>query len=300
MSSAGTLYVVATPIGNLEDMTYRAVRVLGSVDLIAAEDTRSAARLLSHFNIQGPRVMSLFEGNEASRTASLLATLAEGKTVALISEAGTPGISDPGERVVRAAVAAGIRVEAIPGPVAAITALVASGLPTERFLFVGFLPREPGARRAAIGSLRREVATLIAYESPERAGATLADLAEGLGPERPAVLARELTKRFEEHVRGPLGVLAERFASEAPRGECTLVIQGAPPEAAGEPEMDITATMRALLAEGVSAKDAAGRLVVATGKPRRQLYQLALSLKREVESNVERDVDSGATTRGDE
>jgi 16S rRNA (cytidine1402-2'-O)-methyltransferase len=288
ISDAGVLYLVATPIGNLEDMTPRAVRVLSQVDVIAAEDTRAAARLLGHFAIRGPRVVSMFEGNEAGRAHSLLADLMAGRSVAVISEAGMPGISDPGERLVAAAVAAGIRVEAVPGAVAAMTALVASGLPTGRFLFLGFPPRETGARQQLFGSLRREAATLIFYEAPDRVAATCADLAAALGSDRRAALARELTKRHEEIVRAPLGELAQRYATESPRGECTLVVQGATAGAAGDAEQageatldDISEQMRALLAQGLGPRDAAARLVVVTGKPRRQLYQLALSLLRE-------------------
>lgn len=280
MPPAGVLRVVATPIGNLEDITYRAVRVLSEAEVIAAEDTRTAARLLGHYGIRAPRVVSFFEGNEAARTASLIEDLAAGRQVALISEAGMPGISDPGERLVRAAIAAGVRVEVIPGAVAAITALVASGLPTGRFLFVGFPPREAGARRQLFGSLRQEAGTLVFYEAPDRVGASCADLRDAFGPERPAVLARELTKLYEELVRAPLGELAERYAAAAPRGECVLLVQGADAEAAVG-EQDIEAEMRALLAQGLGPKDAAARLVVTTGKPRRQLYQLALALKRE-------------------
>lgn len=282
---AGVLFLVATPIGNLEDMTHRAVRVLSQVAVIAAEDTRAAARLLGHFHIRGPRVVSMFEGNEAGRAQALLAELAAGRDVAVISEAGMPGISDPGERLVAAAAAAGIRVEVVPGPVAAITALVASGLPTGRFLFLGFPPRETGARQALFGTLRRDPATLIFYEAPDRVAATCADLAAALGSERRATLARELTKRHEEIVRASLGELAARYAAEPPRGECTLVVQGARADA-GASEVgldDISAQMRALLAQGLGPKDAAARLVVVTGKPRRQLYQLALSLQRQAE-----------------
>lgn len=281
MSASGLLHVVATPIGNLEDMTYRAVRVLSEVDVIAAEDTRAASRLLGHYGIRAPRVVSFFEGNEAARTAALIEDLRAGRRVALISEAGMPGISDPGERLIRAAVAAGVRVEVVPGPVAAIAGLVASGLPTDRFLFLGFPPREAGARRQLFGALRRDTATLIFYEAPDRVGATCADLCDALGPERPAVLARELTKLHEEFVRAPLGELAGRYASEAPRGECTLLVQGAGADAEAPAAVDIEAEMRALLAQGLGPRDAAARLVVITGKPRRQLYQLALALGRE-------------------
>lgn len=285
---AGVLYLVATPIGNLEDMTHRAVRVLSQVDVIAAEDTRAAARLLGHFQIRGPRVVSMFEGNEAGRAQALLAQLEAGRDVAVISEAGMPGISDPGERLVAAAVGAGVRVEAVPGAVAATTALVASGLPAGRFLFLGFPPRETGARQQLFGTLRRELATMIFYEAPDRVAATCADLAAALGSDRPAALARELTKRHEEIVRASVGELSARYGVEPPRGECTLVVQGASAEQAAHATdtgdaglADISARMRALLAQGLGPRDAAARLVVVTGKPRRQLYQLALSLQRQ-------------------
>jgi 16S rRNA (cytidine1402-2'-O)-methyltransferase len=286
--SAGVLYVVATPIGNLEDMTYRAVRVLGSVDVIAAEDTRAAARLLTHFGVGRARVISLFEGNEAARTGELMNELEAGRHVALISEAGTPGVSDPGERLVRAAADAGVRVEVIPGPSAVIAALVGSGLSTRPFAFHGFPPREAGARRVYFGALRGEAATLIFYESPERVAATLADLCEAFGAERRAVLARELTKVHEEYVRGTLGELCARYAGNAPRGECTLVVEGTDrPAGAGLDQDELEARVRALLDSGLGPRDAAARLVAITGKPRRQLYQLALSLCRERASSGE-------------
>jgi 16S rRNA (cytidine1402-2'-O)-methyltransferase len=279
-----TLFVVATPIGNLEDLSPRAARVLRAADIVAAEDTRRAQILLQHADAGGPvnparRVVSLFKDNEVARSASLAGDLADGRDVALISDAGTPGVSDPGERLVAAAIARGVRVEPIPGPVAAVAALVASGLPGARFLFVGFPPREDGARRMLVGELRGERATLLFYEAPDRVGATLAALRDGLGEGRRACLSRELTKVHEEHVRGTLAELAARFADEAPRGECTLVVEGAGDEV--QAEVDVEAEVRRLLAEGLSAKDVAARLVVVTGKPRRVLYQLALSLSRE-------------------
>lgn len=279
----GVLHVVATPIGNLEDMTYRAVRVLGEVDIIAAEDTRAVRRLLEHFAIRGDRqaaIRSFFTGNEARRTAELVSALADGKSVALVSEAGTPAISDPGERLVRAALDAGHRVEVLPGPSAAITALVASGLSAARFLFVGFPPRKAGARQRVFGELSRESATLILYESPERVAATLGDLVATLGPERQAALCRELTKRFEETVRGTLAELAARYGETGPRGECTLVIAGADPAASRPGDDDIEGRVRELLTSGLGPRDIATRLVLETGKPRRQLYQLALSLDK--------------------
>jgi len=279
---AGVLYIVGTPIGNLEDLSPRAARILREADLVAAEDTRSAKTLLAHADAGGGanaarRVVSYFEGNEAERDAELQAALAGGRRVAVISEAGMPGISDPGTRAVASAVAAGARVEVIPGPNAALAALVASGLPTDRFTFVGFPPRETGARQALFGTLRGERATLVLYEAPDRVGATLADLAAAFGADRRASLGRELTKLHEEHVRGTLAELAARYATEAPRGECTLVVEGGQGEIA---PVDIEAELRALLAQGLGPKDAAQRLVVLTGKPRRQLYQLALSLER--------------------
>ncbi|HUS30608.1 MAG TPA: 16S rRNA (cytidine(1402)-2'-O)-methyltransferase [Kofleriaceae bacterium] len=279
----GTLFIVGTPIGNLEDLTLRAARVLREADLIAAEDTRSAKTLLHHVDALGPvnggrRLISYFEGNEAGRDTEIVDSLRAGNRVAIISEAGMPGISDPGSRAVAAAIEAGARVEVIPGPNAALAALVASGLPTDRFTFFGFPPRETGARQELYGTLRNETATLIFYEAPDRVGASLADLAAALGADRRVSLGRELTKLHEEHVRGTLGELAAKYATEAPRGECTLVVAGG---AAAQADIDIEAELRKLLAQGLGPKDAAARLVVVTGKPRRQLYQLALSLQRE-------------------
>jgi len=280
--SMGVLFVVAGPIGNLEDLSPRAARVLREADVVAAEDTRRAAVLLQHADAGGAvnparRVVSLFEGNEAMRSEELVAELAAGRRVALISDAGTPGISDPGERAVRAAIAAGAKIEVVPGPVAAIAALVASGLPADRFLFLGFPPREDGARRQLAGTLRGEAATLVFYEAPDRVAPTLTALRDALGEERAACVSREITKVHEEHVRGTLGELAARFAAAAPRGECTIVVAG------GEApvEIDVEAEMRRLIAGGASPKDAAQRLMVVTGKPRRVLYQLALAIERE-------------------
>ncbi len=278
---SGILYVVGTPIGNLEDLSLRAARVLREADVIAAEDTRSAKTLLAHADATGAvnparTITSYFEGNEASRADEIVAALQVGKRVAVISEAGMPGISDPGERAVAAAAAAGARVEVIPGPSAALAALVGSGLPTDRFLFLGFPPREAGARQQLFGTLRAEAVTLIFYEAPDRVGATLGDLARAFGEDRRASLGRELTKLYEEHVRGTLGELAARYRDTAPRGECTLVVEGA---ASAPPDIDASVELLRLMAEGLGPRDAAARLVIATGKPRRQLYQLALSLR---------------------
>ena len=277
--NAGCLYIIGTPIGNLEDASPRSKRLLAEVDIIAAEDTRTAKHLLDHFQIERPAILSYFEGNEAGRTPQLLEEMAGGKSVGLISEAGMPSVSDPGQRLVEAAGAAGIVVVPIPGPSAVISAVVGSGLPTQRFTFIGFLPRESGPRRRALGELRSRPETLIFYESPERVGDCLSDMADAFGPERPAVLARELTKMYEEFVRGSCQSLADAYAQKAPRGECTLVIGGA--EEGDDAVIDVEAAVRELLAQGLGPKDVASRLMVKTGKPRRELYQLALSLQRQ-------------------
>jgi 16S rRNA (cytidine1402-2'-O)-methyltransferase len=277
----GTLYVVATPIGNLEDITLRALRVLREVGVIAAEDTRAAQQLLSHFEIARPTVVSFFEGNEAGRTEHLLARLTGGEDVALISEAGTPAVSDPGARLVQAAVAAGVRVVPVPGASAVLAALVASGLPTDTFLFVGFPVRDGGPRLQAFARLRAVEATLVVYEAPARTAATLQDLAAALGDERRACVARELTKVHEELLRGTLKELAQRFAEAAPRGEVTILVEGAAAAEAEAPAIDVEAEVRRRLADGESPKEIAAALALATGKPRRQIYQLAVALKRD-------------------
>jgi 16S rRNA (cytidine1402-2'-O)-methyltransferase len=278
----GTLYVVATPIGNLEDMTLRAIRVLKEVPVIAAEDTRAAQNLLRHFEIARPTIVSFFEGNEAGRTEHLLARLAGGEDVALISEAGTPGVSDPGARLVAAAAAAGVRVVPVPGASAVIAALVASGLPTDEFYFAGFPSRDGGPRLAGFARLRNIEATLVLYEAPGRTAATLHDLAAVLGEERRACVARELTKVHEELARGTLKELTARFAETAPRGEVTIVVEGAAATAAAEVQaVDVEAEVKRRLATGESPKEIAAALALQTGKPRRQIYQLAVALKRD-------------------
>lgn len=279
-TSKGVLYLVPTPLGNMEDITMRAVRILGEVDIVAAEDTRRTGGLLRHLNIQGPRMVSFFEGNEAARTDELVRALDDGQSVALVSDAGTPGISDPGQRLVARAITAGVRVEALPGPVAAITALVASGLPTDRFLFVGFPPRRSGARQQMFGQLAGETATMIFYEAPDRVAATLSDLVSAFGGERRAVAARELTKLHEELIRGPLAELQDSYRQSPRRGEHTLVVEGATP-GSSDRAVDVEAEVRELLGQGLGPRDVAARLVVATGLPKRHLYQLALSLARE-------------------
>jgi 16S rRNA (cytidine1402-2'-O)-methyltransferase len=244
---AGTLYLVSTPIGNLEDITHRAVRLLGEVDVIACEDTRHTKKLLSHYSI-GTRTISYHEHNERERAAELLRQLKRGLDVAIVSDAGTPGISDPGFRLARLAIENDVRVVPVPGASALITALVASGMPTDEFFFGGFLPARSGARRTRLGELRSIPATLIFYEGPHRIAATLKDAQEILG-EREAVVARELTKMHEEIVRGRLSELAARFSSaDSARGEMVLIIDRAVIEVEGEKDKAV-ASVAALVTE---------------------------------------------------
>ena len=221
----GVLYVVSTPIGNMRDITLRALDVLAQVDVIAAEDTRHTGLLLKHYGISTP-LTSYYEYNRLKKTPELIARLRRGESVALVSDAGTPGISDPGCYLVRTAVAENLRVQAIPGPTALVTALVTSGLATERFVFEGFLPTKKG-RKTRLESLRQEERTLVFYESPHRLQRTMRDLLEVLG-ERQAVVARELTKKFEEIIRGPLSHLVAALQEKRMRGEVVLVIEGRP------------------------------------------------------------------------
>jgi 16S rRNA (cytidine1402-2'-O)-methyltransferase len=218
----GTLYLVATPIGNLEDITLRALRVLRECDVVAAEDTRRTGQLLKHLDIRKPMV-SCFAFNEARRSEEILERLRRGERIALVTDAGSPGISDPGERVVRAARAAGLRVESVPGPCALVAALTASGLPTEEFHFLGFLPHKSGQRRRQLESLNTTAGTLVLYESPYRIHKLLEELKE-VFPERTVVLARELTKKFEEFVRGTPAELLALAASKPMKGEFVVLI----------------------------------------------------------------------------
>jgi 16S rRNA (cytidine1402-2'-O)-methyltransferase len=220
----GTLYLVATPIGNLEDITLRALRTLKECDVVAAEDTRRTGTLLKHFGISKP-MLSYFQFNEAKRGVELLERLRRGEKIALVTDAGSPGISDPGERVVRAARAAGLRVESVPGPCALVSALTASGLPADEFHFVGFLGHKSGQRKRQLEELKEVAGTLILYESPYRVEKLLGELNE-VFPERQVVLARELTKKFEEYLRGTPAELVERFGKRPPRGEFVVLIGG--------------------------------------------------------------------------
>jgi 16S rRNA (cytidine1402-2'-O)-methyltransferase len=220
----GVLYIVSTPIGNLEDITLRALRVLKGADLVAAEDTRHTGNLLRHFGIETP-LCSFYSHNQDRRVPEIVARLLDGRSVALVADAGTPGISDPAVSLVRASIDAGITVVPIPGPAALVAALVASGLDTHEFTFIGFLPAKPGRRRRALEALAAEPRTVVLYESPHRIQKVLVELAETFG-ERPAALGRELTKLHEEFERGTLAELAARYAEKKPRGEYVIVIAG--------------------------------------------------------------------------
>ncbi len=272
----GTLYVVATPIGNLEDITHRALRTLREVDIIACEDTRHTRKLLNHYGIK-TRVTSYHDHNERERTIELLQGLAAGKNVAIVSDAGTPSISDPGFRLVSEAGAQGINVVALPGPTALIAALVASGLPTDEFFFAGFLPSRSGARRSRLAELRDLPATLIFYEAPHRIAATLRDAREILG-DRNAVVARELTKIHEEIARAPLSELAEQFgAAEKPRGEIVLLIDRASAESDAESaekdQLSLSALVARLESEGLDHRAALKKAARELGLSRDEAYR---------------------------
>jgi 16S rRNA (cytidine1402-2'-O)-methyltransferase len=269
---AGILYIVPTPIGNLEDITLRALRILREVDLIAAEDTRTTGRLLAHYGIETPQT-SYHEHNKLAKLDRVLRALETGD-VALVSDAGTPGLSDPGYELIQAAIAAGLTVVPLPGASALLPAVVASGLPTDRFTFVGFLPRKSSARRAMLENLRDWDGTLVFYEAPHRLLDVLADLRDLLGP-REVCAARELTKLYEEIWRGTLDEAVDYFTRQPPRGEFTLVVSGADPgPAAVWTEEDVRARLADLLAQGESRSSAARALAGESGWPRRKIYDL--------------------------
>ena len=281
----GTLYLVATPLGNLEDITLRALRIMREARVIAAEDTRHTRKLLNHFEIATPTI-SYHEHSGSAGISRVLAALAEGD-VALVSDAGTPAISDPGADLVAAALAAGYPVTPIPGPSAVITALIASALPTDQFTFLGFLPRRTQERRALLASVRDEPRTLVFYEAPHRLRACLDDLLAVLG-DRDACLARELTKVHEEWQRGTLSDLRARYQQEEPRGEYTLVVASGQDAGHIETEMEpaereeaARTRLRVLLAEGKSTRDAAARVAGELPMSRREAYRLALDVAAE-------------------
>ena len=280
---AGVLYVVATPIGNLEDITLRALKILKTVGLIAAEDTRHSGRLLRHYDIKRP-LQAYHEHNEARITPQIVQSLQAGCSVALVSDAGTPCISDPGYRLVRAAAQAGIEVVPIPGVSAAVTALSASGLPTDGFVFAGFLPKKGGRRKAALEVLTKEPRTLIFYESPKRIERLVADLNAALG-DRPAVLARELSKLNEEFLRGPLSTVAQALAErDTIKGECTLLVAGGG-EALDE---DQWPAARRALRQGLASQEQplaelVRQVAEQSGIARNKIYAEALRIKQEIE-----------------
>jgi len=268
---AGTLYLVATPIGNLEDITHRALRILREAGLIACEDTRRTRRLLDHYEIRTPLV-SYHEHNEAARSEELVERLRQGGSVALVSDAGTPLISDPGYRVVAKAVAEGIRVEPVPGPCAFVAALTASGLPADAFHFAGFLPAKATQRRAALGDLKGIPATLVLYETPHRVLAALEDMEAVLGP-RPVVLAREVTKIHEEFLRGTAAELAGVLrARPAVKGEIALIVGRASGDAAEE-ETPLGRAVEELVEGGMSRMDAIKAVAKRRGLAKREVYK---------------------------
>lgn len=273
--SPHSLYIVPTPIGNLEDITLRALRILREVTLIAAEDTRTTKRLLDHFDITTP-LTSYHEHNKLSKLDAILSALQTGD-VALVSDAGTPGLSDPGYELIRAAIDRGISIIPLPGPSALLPALVSSGLPTDSFLYLGFLPRKTGLRRHAIQAFALLPYTLVFYEAPHRLLETLADLLDGLGP-RPITVARELTKLHEEIWRGPVDAALAHFGQSEPRGELVLVVAGASPEPRETwKEEQVRTALAERLAAGEPRSTAAKAIAEEAGWPRRAVYDLDVS-----------------------
>jgi 16S rRNA (cytidine1402-2'-O)-methyltransferase len=281
LPGAGVLVLVGTPIGNLGDLSPRAAETLARADVICCEDTRRTGRLLQLAGISrrdGQGLVVVNEHTEAGEIPRVLDRLGRGQQVALVSDAGMPGISDPGERLVRATVDAGYRVEVIPGPSSAVTALVASGLPSGRFAFEGFLPRKGAARTARLAEVAGEPRTVVLFEAPHRLARTLADLAEVCGADRPVVLARELTKLHEELWRGDLAGARAWVEEREPPGEIVLVLGGAPrPAPPGDDE--VREALRAVLARGSSARDAADLVAGSLHIPRRRAYALAIDLR---------------------
>ena len=280
---AGTLYLVATPIGNLEDMTYRAVRILAEADVIAAEDTRNSIKLLNHFEIKTP-MTSYHEFNKYDKAELLVADLLEGKTVALITDAGTPGISDPGEVLVQKCFDAGITVVPVPGACAAVNALIASGQRTGRFVFEAFLPQDKKERRSILAELKSEMRTMIIYEAPHRLVKTLNELAEVFGTDRSLTICKELTKKHESFTKTTFGEALTFFENEAPRGEYVLVIEGKPIAALREEEqkkwedISLEEHIKMRMDEGMSKKEAVKAVAEERGIPKRDVYSAAIEL----------------------
>jgi 16S rRNA (cytidine1402-2'-O)-methyltransferase len=268
---AGVLFLVGTPIGNLGDVSERSRATLADVDLVAAEDTRRTGRLLQHLGIARP-LLSVFEGNERERVGPILDALREGRDVALVTDAGMPSVSDPGYRLVRACADAGLEVRVVPGPSSVTAALVVSGLPTDRFVFEGFLPRKAGDRRERLTALAPERRTVVLFESPNRIAATLRELADAFGADRPAALCRELTKLHEEVVRGSLEEIATSLGGTAPKGEIVLVVGGRTAEP--RPSMEsLVAEARALVDEGARKREAAAAVAARHGVGANEIYR---------------------------
>jgi len=276
--NVGRIVLVGAPLGNPGDASTRMREALAGADIIAAEDTRRLQRLLKDVSVTpAGRVVSYFEGNEEKRTPELVAAALEGATVAVVTDGGMPSVSDPGYRLVRAALDAGLPVSAAPGPSAVTTALAVSGLPSDRFCFEGFLPRKPSERRARLAALATEARTLVFFEAPHRIGAALADLSSAFGADRPAAVCRELTKTYEEVRRATLGELVTWADAEPPRGEITLVIGGFVAGASARPTADaLAAAVLAEVAAGVDRKEAIAAIAREHGIPKREVYQAVL------------------------
>jgi 16S rRNA (cytidine1402-2'-O)-methyltransferase len=286
-AAGGVLYVVATPIGNFADLSPRAAEILARVDVIAAEDTRITRTLLDHLGLDKP-TLSFHDFNEASRTGSLVARIEEGQTIALVSDAGTPLVSDPGYRLVHKAVERGLAVVPVPGPCAAVAALSVSGLPSDRFLVVGFLPRRPADRRSELAALRREAATVVLFEAPHRVVETLADLIAVWG-DRPAFLGRSLTKPHEATIRGSLTEIAARLGEEeVVRGEMTLVVGGAPAAEARQLSTEAERAIGQLLAHGLSARSVQELVTGIFDLPKKEVYRRVLEWVNEPPAGADR------------
>lgn len=289
----GTLILAGTPIGNLGDASDRLRRALATAEVIAAEDTRRTRRLAAGLGVElTGRLVAHHEHNEQATTEQLLGELRSGATVLVVSDAGMPTVSDPGYRIAAAAAAQGLAVTSLPGPSAVLTALAVSGLPSDRFAFEGFLPRRTGQRAARLAELAVERRTMIFYEAPHRIVAMIEALTEAFGPDRPAAIARELTKLHEEVLRGRLGELHERIAEDGLRGEIVVVVQGAP-EPAPEQAADLVGLVEAQVADGTRLKDAVGRIATDHGVSRRELYEEVLAARaREETAQAEDDEDA--------
>jgi 16S rRNA (cytidine1402-2'-O)-methyltransferase len=276
-AARGALVLVGTPIGNLGDLSPRAVEELARADAGACEDTRRTGRLLQAAGVHARKLIVINDHTEVREIGHILGRIASGERIAVVTDAGMPGVSDPGERLVRAAVAAGHAVEVVPGPSAAITGLVVSGLPAGRFVFEGFLPRKGSGRSERLAAVAAEARTVVLFEAPHRLARTLADLAAAVGGERRIALARELTKLHEEVWRGTVAAAVEWATASPPRGEFVVVLEGAPPAEVASDD-DVVAALREQLASGASTRDAAAEGARATGRPRREVYALAVRL----------------------